>query len=142
MASSCHSSRKLWGIFTRKERWGLSWRGMILVLVASAGLTILVFLNVYPFLAITERVDANALVVEGWIHGYAIRSAADEFNRGSYNKIYTTGGPENGTGDYVNDYQTGASIGAEILKKIGVPEDRVQMTVSHENGRDRTYSSA
>jgi uncharacterized SAM-binding protein YcdF (DUF218 family) len=142
MASSCHSSRKLWGILTRKERWGLSWRGMILVLVASVGLTISVFLNVYPFLAITERVNADALVVEGWIHGYAIRSAVDEFNRGSYNKIYTTGGPENGTGDYVNDYQTGASIGAEILKNNGVPEDRVQMAVSHVNGRDRTYSSA
>ena len=49
--------------------------------------------------------------------------------------------PENGTGEYVNDYQTSASIGAEILKNLAVPEDHVQMAASHVNGRDRTYET-
>ena len=79
---------------------------------------------------------------EGWIQKYAIRGAADEFYRGGYKEVYATGGPENGTGKYVNDYQTSASIGAEILKKVAVPEDHVQMAASHVNGRDRSYSSA
>jgi hypothetical protein len=102
----------------------------------------LVFLNVHPFLAVTHRADSKTLVVEGWISGYAIRAAADEFHRGGYQKVYTTGGPENGTGEYVNDYQTSASIGAEALKKLGLPEDDVQMAASRVNNRDRTYSSA
>jgi uncharacterized SAM-binding protein YcdF (DUF218 family) len=101
-----------------------------------------VFSNVQGFLAMTHRVDTDVLVMEGWIQKYAIRGAADEFYRGGYKEVYTTGGPENGTGGYVNDYQTAASIGAEILKKFGVPEDHVQMAASHVNDRDRTYSSA
>jgi len=53
---------------------------------------VLVLKGVYPFLAITHRVDANTLVVEGWIHDYAIREAVEEFRRGSYHQILTTGG--------------------------------------------------
>ena len=83
----------------------------------------------------------DVLVVEGWIQKYAIRGAADEFYRGRYKELYTTDGPENGTGEYVNDYQTSASIGAEILKNLAVPEDHVQMAASHVNGRDRTYET-
>ena len=39
----------------------------------------LIFKGVYPFLAITHRVNAEVLVVEGWIHEYAIRAALNEF---------------------------------------------------------------
>ena len=99
--------------------------------------------TIHPFLAVTERVDADILVVEGWIHRYAIRQGAEEFKRGSYQRIFTTGGPENGSGGYTNDYNTSASVGADILtKKFGVPNDLVQMVPSRVIDRDRTYSSA
>jgi hypothetical protein len=142
MGSSGHSSQKLLGILTRKERWGLSWRGWLLLTLGALLAAYLVFSRVHPFLAVTHRADTDILVVEGWIHGYAIRAAANEFNRGSYKELYTTGGPENGSGVYINDYQTSASIGAETLKKFGVPQGRVQMAPSHVNGRERTYNSA
>jgi uncharacterized SAM-binding protein YcdF (DUF218 family) len=142
MGSFGQSSQQLWGLLKRKERWGLSWRGWLLLVLTGLVAGYLVFSNVQGFLATTHRVDADILVVEGWIKKYAIREAADEFYRGGYKEVYATGGPENGTGEYVNDYQTSASIGAEILKKLGVPEDHVQMAASHVNGRDRTYSSA
>jgi uncharacterized SAM-binding protein YcdF (DUF218 family) len=90
----------------------------------------------------TQRVNANVLVVEGWVHKYAIRSAVEEFNSGSYQRIFTTGGPVVGNGGYVNDYQTAASVGADQLKKFGVPSEAVQMVPSRVIGRDRTYSSA
>ena len=134
--------RKAGGIFTRRERWGLSGRGWLLVACTCVLTAFLIFSNIHPFLAVTRRVDADILVVEGWIHGYAIRAAAAEFNRGSYEQVYTTGGPENGSGAYVNDYQTSASIGASILKKDGIPADRVQVAASHINGKERTYNSA
>ena len=98
--------------------------------------------TIHPFLAVTERVDADILVIEGWIHRYAIRQGAEEFKRGSYQRIFTTGGPENGSGGYVNDYQTSASVGAEALKRFGIPEDVIQMAPSRVIGRERTYSSA
>jgi uncharacterized SAM-binding protein YcdF (DUF218 family) len=142
MASSGHSSQKLWGTLTRKERWGLSSRGTILALIVLAGLVVSVFLSLYPFLAVTQRVDTNVLVVEGWVHKYAIRSAVEEFKTGSYQRIFTTGGPVVGNGGYVNDYQTSASVGADLLREFGVPSEAVQMVPSHVMGRDRTYSAA
>jgi DUF218 domain len=142
MRSSVHSSQQLWGILRRKERWGLSWRGRLLVLSVVLVTAYVVFLNVHPFLAVTARVDTNILVVEGWINHYAIRKGADESKTGSYQRVFTTGGPENGNGGYTNDYQTSASAGEEVLKKFGIPDELVQMVPSRVIGRDRTYNSA
>ena len=58
--------------------------------------------------------DTDTLVVEGWIHEYAIRAAVEEFKKGSYQRVFTTGGPVVGNGGYVNDYQTSASVGAGL----------------------------
>jgi uncharacterized SAM-binding protein YcdF (DUF218 family) len=136
------ANRKLFGCVTRRERWGLSWRGWavaFLIMLLVAGLWLV---NIQPFLAHTERVDAKVLVVEGWIHEFAARAAVTEFQTGHYEKIYTTGGPVAGNGGYVNDFNTAASVGAELLVKAGIPAGLVQMVPSHVSGRDRTYSSA
>src|ERR1700758_2197179 len=86
--------RKFWGVIRRKERWGLSWWGQLLVgLVALLGAGFAI-LNIHQFLAVTNRVNTRMLVVEGWIHRYAIVAAANEFKRGPYMWVYTTGGPE------------------------------------------------
>jgi uncharacterized SAM-binding protein YcdF (DUF218 family) len=102
----------------------------------------LVLKNVYPFLAITHRVDANILVVEGWIHEYAIRAAVKEFQSNHYQRVFITGGPVVGTGGYINDFYTSASVGEDLLKKWGLPDERLQMVPSRVMDRDRTYGSA
>jgi uncharacterized SAM-binding protein YcdF (DUF218 family) len=142
MKSSASASKKFFGIFTRKERWGLSWRGWLIM--ASLGFLsgTLLLLNIQPFLAETHRVNTNLLVVEGWIHNYAIRASVEEFKTGSYQRIFTTGGPVEGSGGYINDYNTSASVGADLLRGAGVPAESVQMVPSHVIGRDRTYNSA
>ena len=134
--------RRFWGIFTREERWGISGCGW-LVLVLIAFVTIgLVVSNIYPFLALTRRVESNILVVEGWVHPYAIRAAVDEFRTGRYQRVFTTGGPVIGKGGYTNDYQTSASVGADLLEKEGISLEVLQMVPARVIGRDRTYSSA
>ncbi len=134
--------RKLWRIFTRRERWGLSWLGW-LILFAAVALVISLFLfRVYPFLAVTDRANTNVLVVEGWIHEYAIRAAAEEFRNNPYDRILTTGGPVEGLGHYINDYNTSASVGGELLVKYGVARELVQIVPSRVMDRDRTYASA
>lgn len=142
MRTSDTASRKLWGILVRKQRWGLSWRGRVLIASVALAAACVVFSNVYDFLAVTHRVPTDVLVVEGWIHEYAIRGAANEYNSGSYQRIFTTGGPVIGKGGYINDYNTSASVGADRLKKAGVPGASLQMVPSRISGRDRTYSSA
>ena len=130
------------GLVTRKERWGLSWPGRLIVVLALFLTLYLCVSRIYPFLATTHRVNASALVVEGWIHEYAIRAALKEFQTNRYEKIFTTGGPVEGNGGYVNDYQTSASVGADLLKKYGLRNDSVQMVPSRVMDRDRTYASA
>jgi len=137
-----NSSQKFLGLVNRRERWGLSWRGWLAValVVVLAGWGSLV--SVYPFLAVTRRVDAQVLVVEGWVPEFAIHAAAEEFRAGGYERIYTTGGPVKGSVSYTNDYNTAASLGADRLRKTGIPGSSVQMVPSRIMSRDRTYSSA
>lgn len=126
----------------RKERWGLSWRGWLIVvsvpLLAGSGLLV----TVQPFLSVTHRVEANVLVVEGWVHEYAIRAGAEEFRSGPYQYVYTTGGPVTGSGGYASIAETSASVGAGQLRNAGIPPECVQMVPSQLVGRDRTYNSA
>jgi len=134
--------RAMWGVFVRKERWSLSWRGRVVVASALLLVGAVVLKGVYPFLAITHRVDSNILVVEGWIHEYAIRVAVKEFQGNHYQRVFTTGGPVGGSGGYINDFYTSASVGADLLKKCGLPDERLQMVPSRVMDRDRTYGSA
>ena len=134
--------RAMWGVFDRKERWSLSWRGRLILASAVLLVGALCVKGVYPFLAITHRVNANILVVEGWVHEYTIRAAVDEFRSGSYGRVFATGGPVVGTGGYINDFMTSASVGADLLRKAGVPDQSLQMVPSRVMDRDRTYESA
>ncbi len=142
MTSSGNRSQKLWGIISLKERWGLSWQGRLFVTSVVLLAIYAVVLNVHPFLAVTHRVNAKILVVEGWINEYAIRAGAAEFKTGDYEDIITTGGPVAGSGGYTNDYNTFAGVGARRLKAAGLADESVQMVPSHVIGRDRTYCSA
>ena len=65
-----------------------------------------------------------------------------EFKSHPYERVFTTGGPVVGKGGYMNDYQTSASVGADLLKDEGLPAELVQMVPTRVIGRDRTYSSA
>jgi uncharacterized SAM-binding protein YcdF (DUF218 family) len=136
------SKSLLWGIVTRKQRWGLSWRGWLVVVAAIAVIGMAVVRTIYPFLAVTKRVDSDVLVVEGWIHYYAIQTGADEFRSGAYERVYATGGPVAGTGDYTSDFMTSAHVGKGLLLTAGLPEESLEMVPSRVNGRDRTYWSA
>jgi uncharacterized SAM-binding protein YcdF (DUF218 family) len=133
---------KLFGVLVRKERWGLSWRGWLIVLTGIVVTFCLFLFGVYPFLAVTHRVNADVLVVEGWVQEYAIRAAVKEFQGNHYQRVFTTGGPVVGLGGYINDYHTSASVGADLLRKWGLPDERLQMVPSRVIDRDRTYASA
>lgn len=134
--------KRLFGIITRKERWGLTWQGWLALLIVSTLFFAVVLLTVHPFLATTHRVDANTLVVEGWVHDYVIRAAATELNAHPYQHVFSTGGPSVGSGGYTWDADTSASVGAGQLRAAGVPPQSLEMVASHVIGRDRTYYSA
>ena len=112
--------RAMWGMFDRKERWSLSWRGRLIVASALLLVGAPVLKGVYPFLAITHRVNADILVVEGWIHEYAIRAAVKEFQSNHYQRVFTTGGPVVGTGGYINDFYDFGQCRRRSFEKSGL----------------------
>jgi uncharacterized SAM-binding protein YcdF (DUF218 family) len=142
MAAIAQPISRFWGIILRKERWGLSLRGWLVLCAGMLLVVSLIFFRIYPFLAVTHPVDTNILVVEGWVHEYAIRAAVEEFRRKPYERVFATGGPVEGNGGYINDYNTSASVGADLLKNNGLPADSLQMVPSRVMDRDRTYGSA
>jgi uncharacterized SAM-binding protein YcdF (DUF218 family) len=142
MPSSTAPRERFGRLLVRKERWGLSWRAYALLATAFALCAVVWLFNVYAFLAVTQRVEARFLSVEGWVNSHAIRAAADEFRAGGYERVFTTGGPIEGASHYIDDYGTGASIGASRLKQIGVAPELIEMVPVRERARDRTYSSA
>lgn len=129
-------------LFQRRSVWWPTWRGWLAAALLVLLTGRLLFLNIYPFLAVTERVDAHALAVEGWVHDFAMRAAVAEFKTGSYERVFTTGGPVSGSESYTNDYNTSASVGASRLRAAGLPHEVLQMVPSRVMDRDRTYSSA
>jgi uncharacterized SAM-binding protein YcdF (DUF218 family) len=135
-------SLKFWGMFTRRERWGLSWRGRVVMasVVLAGGLGLI--LGIHPFLAVTHRTNAKVLVVEGWVHDYGIDAAVQEFKTGHYERVYSTGGPVPGIGASSSVYDTEAHRTAGLLKEAGIPAEDVQSVPSRFVGRDRTYNSA
>jgi uncharacterized SAM-binding protein YcdF (DUF218 family) len=136
------ASARFLGLLVRKERWGLSFRGWLAALLALLCAAVLILLKVQPFLAVTNRVDANYLVMEGWVHQFAAKTAAAEFSAGNYQKLFITGVPVIGSGEYVSDSDTEAYVGAGLLKRAGVKEEFLQRVPRRKLDRDRTYGSA
>jgi hypothetical protein len=64
--------------------------GLIIVGVV-AGLWVM--FGLYGFLAQNDRIEAEVLVVEGWLPTYALDQAYEEYKKHNYKKIITTGGP-------------------------------------------------
>jgi hypothetical protein len=58
---------------------------------------IFVLLNIHSFLAADRPVDADVLIVEGWIANIdrALEEAIEEFHHGKYKLIIAVGGPAN-----------------------------------------------
>jgi hypothetical protein len=99
-------------------------------------------LFVHPFLAVTQRVDADVLVVEGWIPDYMLPPAAREFHEGNYSKFLVSGLEADPGGN-----QTGAAVSdagrtASRLEELGVPHDALMPCPTPFTGWLRTSKTA
>ena len=132
---------KFGGLLVRRECWTLSLPAKIAGLIVLFGVGIFVLLVVHPFLALTDRVNGDDLVIEGWIHEWAVKAGIDEFKQYGYTRVYVTGGPAYGQGPS-SIYDTLAHVGSTRLKAAGLPDESMQMVPGVEIGRDRTYNDA
>ncbi|MBF2026668.1 MAG: YdcF family protein [Oscillatoriales cyanobacterium C42_A2020_001] len=97
--------------------------------------------NLYPFLATTNPVKADILVVEGWLPDSAIEAAIAEFQQGEYQQIMVTGGPIP-QGSYLLKYKTYAELAAATLLALGLDSAKVVTVPAPYVIKDRTFTAA
>ncbi len=131
------------GLALTKEYRGrrLTWLGWLAVFLAFIGLFITFSLSLYPFLAPDKPPHSGVMVVEGWIHDFALDEAVLLYKKGDYSKIVCTGVPIE-TGSYIQEFKSYPEMTAARLMKMGVPEDEIIITVADDNTKDRTYQAA
>jgi hypothetical protein len=96
---------------------------------------------VSPFLAVNEPVAANVLIVESWLPDYAMRGVVEEFKRGGYKYVITSGRVLSDVW-LAAHYPTAAEFAAANLALMGIETNRLVAAPPPPVGRDRTYNSA
>jgi hypothetical protein len=128
-------------LIQRQEVWLPTVWGWILLFLLTLTLLILSISNIPSFLAVTQPVKAEVLVIEGWLPDYAVKEALAEFRRGSYHQIVTTGIPIE-RGCYLAEYKNYAELAAATLKTLGLEPEKIAPVPASEVRKDRTYASA
>jgi hypothetical protein len=118
-----------------------TWLGWLCLGLAAAVACRLCLAVVYPFLAVTERIPANVLVVEGWVPDYTLQDALAEFRAGKYEHLVTTGGPM-GHGYTLGGATNYAQSAGLILQTLGVDTNRMVVAPGRFTFRNRTYNAA
>jgi hypothetical protein len=136
-----HCRRALGGLFVRRESWSLSLRGKLAVAAVVVVSGVLSLRGMFHFLAVTDPVPAEVLILEAWVPTYTVSQVAIEFKRGGYQDILVvralyTEMSKYETGEYLADYI------AQQLVDLGVPKERVHTVFLDATHRDRTYASA
>jgi len=125
----------------RKTCLKLTWPGrfllaLILILLLFGGIRTL-----YPFLAATAPVEAEILIVEGWLRDDDLKVALDEFRRGNYRVLITSGGSIR-SGKHLYGLGSYAESAASVLGNMGADETKVHAVSAPDARKDRTYQAA
>lgn len=97
--------------------------------------------SIHPFLAPTDRVAKDVLVIEGWVPDYALEAGVAEFRAGGYRILFTTGGPVP-SGSHLAEYDSYAEVAAAELRGLGLATNEVTAVPTAERYRNRTFASA
>jgi hypothetical protein len=129
------------GLIRRKECWRITLRGWLLFGMLSGMAALFGVHGIFPFLALNRPVNAEILVVEGWLPDYLIQEIRSEFGKGGYRLLVTTGGPII-KGEIFAEFKTYAELMGAIFRKSGFDDKSVVAVPAEEAFKDRTYASA
>ncbi len=133
--------KSLWGLVEYKPQWGLTSEGWLVIFLTVVILMVLFLTRIHPFLAYSSPVEADALVVEGWIGDEAVKEAMAEFDRGDYKVLIATGLPLY-KGFYLSEFKSLAELTAQTLIYLGFDAEKLVVIPCEFQERNRTYSSA
>ena len=127
-------------LIQRTTLWMPTLLGFGLICVALVSPMVWWFACGESFLSLTERLPAEALVVEGWMTSEGIRAAAAEFKQHGYQFLVTSGGPaEERYGVRPRSY---AELAKEELVQLGIPEDKIIVATAGNTEILRTFEAA
>jgi hypothetical protein len=133
--------KPFWGLLRRRECVVPTLRGWLLFLILCLALGMVAVKRVQPFLAVTDQIRGEALVVEGWEPDYALEEVIAEFHKNGYSKLYVTGGPL-AIGSHLSEYKNYADLGAATLVRLGLSPDVIQAVPTPPVRKDRTFAGA
>ncbi len=125
-----------------KERRRLTWFGKLLFLLALLIVVLIYVFNIHSFLAETNPVNGDILVVEGFIPDYAIEESKAIFEKGGYKLLVVTGKPFE-KGYHLSSYKNSGESSAATLLKLGMDAKHIRVvSITDYHKRDRTYATA
>lgn len=133
--------QKLWGLIEYKLHWGITGKGWIVMLLTVTIIILFTLAYIQPFLSSSSPIQADALVVEGWIADEAIKKAMVKFQQGNYKVLITTGSPLS-KGYYLAQYKTFAELTAATFISLGFDPDKLVAIPSPKVKIDRTAAAA
>ena len=116
---------------------GRSRTKIVLLTLLAAGVlaTVMFALWVHPFLSVVRPIDADVLVVEGWVPDEVVPGAVTEFKTGRYSHVFVSGMQQPG-GD-----EPGGRV-ARRLRELGVPANAIHRAPSPFADYHRTANTA
>lgn len=93
------------------------------------------------FLSYHNPIEAEAMIIEGWVPDYVLKEGLAEFDSAPYRVILTTGGPM-ARGEPLSEYKTYAELCAATLKALGADPNEVVAIPAPYAPRHRTRTSA
>ncbi len=99
------------------------------------------FTNLAKFLNLCAPIEADTLVIEGWVPDKTLAQAAQIFWQEGYKTIITTGPPVD-YGYFLSEYKTQAQLSAATLEHLGIPESKIIPLSCPTVEKFRTYTSA
>lgn len=115
--------------------------GCLAILGCLLALGALLVFQLHPFLAVNAPIQADVLVVEGWLPDYALEQVVSEFHQGSYQTIVVLGEPLR-HGYFLSQYKSYAHLAAATLMHLGIESEKIVPLPVLRVDRDRTQTAA
>jgi len=128
-------------LIKRRECVRLTWTGRFFVLLFLGMVLLLFFKRVHVFLAVNNPVDADILVVDGFLPGYAYDSIQSLVVSNTYKLVLTTGVDIDYTFTSDDAFNT-ADFSYKVLSSKSLGECRLERAPAGRINKDRTFHSA
>ena len=97
---------------------------------------------IHPFLAVEETFPEDGggvdlLCVEGWAADSLIEATVAAYRTGRYGRVAVTGGPTQSREKFIG-FDSYAAMGAHRLESLGIPRDRIVVSIPGAAERRRT----